>query len=80
MLKLLLDQDFDHRIIRGLLKRVPDLDFVTARSLGLSRAHDRTLLIKAAEEGRILLSHDESTMLDHYFALVNQGKRSKAFL
>lgn len=74
MLRLLLDQDFDHRIIRSLVKRVPNLDFATARSLGLNRANDRALLLRAADEGRILLSHDESTMPDHYFALVNQGK------
>lgn len=75
MLKLLLDQDFDHRIIRELIKRIPDLDFTTALELGLSRSHDRSLLLAAAEKGRILLSHDEASMPGHYFDLLNRGEQ-----
>lgn len=47
MLKLLLDQDFDHDIIRGLGKRIPELDYTTAYALGLSGAPDPDLLIAA---------------------------------
>ncbi len=74
MLRLLLDQDFDHDILRGLLKRIPALDFTTAYHLGLSRAGDRKLLLRASEERRILLTHDTRTMPDHYFALLQKGE------
>ena len=74
MLCLLLDQDFNHDIIRGLVLRIPDLDFITALSLGLERADDRRLLLAAARERRILLSHDELSMAGHYWALLNKGK------
>ena len=74
MLRLLLDQDFDHDILRGLLQRVPELDFTTAHRLGLSRAGDRRLLLRAKEEGRILLTHDSRTMANHYFALLQKGE------
>ena len=35
MLRLLVDQDFDQDIIRGLLRRVPGLDAITAHEVGL---------------------------------------------
>lgn len=74
MLRLLLDQDFDHRIIWGLVDRMPDLDYTTAHALGLRKTDDRKLLLRAAIEGRVLLSHDERTMPGHYFALSNRGE------
>jgi|CXWL01.1.fsa_nt_gi hypothetical protein len=74
MLKLLLDQDFDHDIIRGLCQRIPELNYTTAYALGLSDAPDPQLLLRAAAEGRILLTHDELSMPGHFFALINSGE------
>lgn len=36
MLKILIDQDFDHDILRGLIRRLPKVDFVTDFDVGLS--------------------------------------------
>jgi hypothetical protein len=44
MLRLLVDQDFDQDIIRGLLRRVPGLDVVTAYEVGLQEASDPVIL------------------------------------
>ena len=44
MLRLLIDQDLDQVILRGLLLRVPSLDVITARQAGLSAASDPELL------------------------------------
>jgi hypothetical protein len=55
MLRLLIDQDFDHDILRGLMRRVPNLDVVTAHDIGLSAATDPELLAWAAEAGRIII-------------------------
>ena len=74
MLRILLDQDFDHDIVRGLLQRLPDLDFIAALQLGLSRADDRRLLLRVAVERRILLTHDVRTMPGHYFGLLQKGE------
>jgi hypothetical protein len=41
MLRLLIDQDLDHVILRGLLLRVPNLDVITAHQVGLSTASKR---------------------------------------
>ena len=50
MLRLLIDQDLDHDILRGLIRRVPDLEAVTALEIGMSEASDPELLVWAARE------------------------------
>lgn len=65
MLRLLIDQDFNHHVLRGLTARIPALDAVTARQAGLSNAPDPDLLAWAASEDRLLVTHDKKTMPDH---------------
>jgi predicted nuclease of predicted toxin-antitoxin system len=65
MLRLLIDQDLDHVILRGLLLRVPNLDVITAHQVGLSNVPDPELLAWAAEEERIIVTHDRRTMPYH---------------
>ena len=65
MLRLLIDQDLDQVILRGLLLRVPGLDVVTAHQAGLSNASDSDLLAWAAQESRVVISHDRKTMPVH---------------
>lgn len=62
MLKLLADENFDNTIIRGLFRRNSSLDIVRVQDVGLSGADDPTILEWAAEEGRILLTHDVTTI------------------
>lgn len=75
MLWLLIDQDFDQDILRGLLRRVPDLDAVTAYEAGLSEAPDPELLAWAAEQGRIVVTHDRQTMPSHVAAHIAAGEK-----
>jgi predicted nuclease of predicted toxin-antitoxin system len=65
MLRLLIDQDLDHVILRGLLLRVPNLDVITAHQAGLSNASDSEVLAWAAEQERIVITHDRRTMPYH---------------
>ena len=65
MLRLLIDHDLDQDILRGLRRRVPDLDAVTAHEVGKSDAPDHELLAWAAEAGRVLVTHDRRTMPAH---------------
>lgn len=74
MLRLLIDQDLDHDILRGLLRRTPQLDAVTAFELGMEAATDRQLLIRAAQEGRIIVTHDRKTMPTHAADLIGEGQ------
>jgi len=74
MLRLFIDQDLDHDILRGLIRRIPRLDAVTAFEIGMSGATDSQLLSRAAQEGRIIVTHDRKTMPKHAGDLMGAGK------
>ena len=59
------DADLNHRIVLGLRRREPAVDFLDARGGGLISADDATVLRIAAESGRILISHDRKTIPGH---------------
>ena len=59
MLRLAADENFNNNIIRGLLRRQPDLDIVRVQDVGLSGADDPTVLEWAAQEGRVLLTTEK---------------------
>ncbi|HLF11880.1 MAG TPA: DUF5615 family PIN-like protein [Gammaproteobacteria bacterium] len=61
-IRLLADENFNHRIVRGLIRRIPPLDVVSVQEVGLSGASDAEVLSWAATEQRIVLTHDVSTM------------------
>lgn len=62
MLKYAVDEDFNHEIVRGLTLKAPALDILTVQDVDLLEVHDREVLAWAAQEGRILLTHDVKTM------------------
>jgi|SRR5499426_1853327 len=69
-LRFLVDEDFDNDIVRGLLRRLPTLDIVRAQDLELSGTPDPIVLDQAAQDARVLLTHDVSTMTAHAYARV----------
>jgi len=60
------DADFNHKVLRGLRRREPALDFQDAHGGRVIGLPDREVLSIAAEMGRILVSHDRSTMPAHF--------------
>jgi len=74
MLRLLIDENIDHRILRGLLRRIPQLDFIIPARAGLGGLPDPELLRWAAREDRAVLTHDIQTMPDHAKQLMAQGE------
>ncbi len=70
MLRLAADENFNADIVRGLRRRLPELDIVRVQDVGLSGADDPSVLGWAAGESRILLTHDISTLIGHAFARV----------
>ena len=62
MLALAADENFNNDIVRALLRRRDDLDIVRVQDAGLTGADDRRVLEWAASEGRVLLTHDVSTI------------------
>jgi predicted nuclease of predicted toxin-antitoxin system len=67
MIRLLVDEDFNNDILRGLRRRVPDLDAPRVQGIGLTGAGDEAVLAYAAAENRIVLTHDISTMVGHAY-------------
>jgi hypothetical protein len=62
MIKLLADENLDNTIIRGLLRRNPAIDIVRVQDIDLSGEDDPIVLEWAAEQGRVLLTHDVATI------------------
>ncbi|MCI0711667.1 MAG: DUF5615 family PIN-like protein [Chloroflexi bacterium] len=62
MIRFLLDENFNGKIVRGLRSRKPDVDLVRIQDTELSGADDPNVLEWAAQEERILLTHDLDTM------------------
>src|SRR5688572_17166382 len=74
MLRLLIDENIDHRILRGLLRRIPQLDFIIPAHAGLAGMKDSELLRWAALEDRTILTHDIQTMPHFASQLLAQGE------
>jgi predicted nuclease of predicted toxin-antitoxin system len=74
MLRLLSDENFNGDIVRGLLLHRADIELVRVQDVGLSGHDDPALLAWAAENNRILLSHDRTTMPDHAYARATAGQ------
>ena len=64
MLRFLADEDLNNDIVRGLLRRVVDLDIVRVQDVGLRGAEGEAVLAFAVREGRVLVTHDVSTLAD----------------
>lgn len=74
MLRLAADENFNNNIIRGLIRRRPDLDIVRIQDAGLSGANDPAVLEWAANEERILLTHDASTITRYAYERIESGQ------
>jgi predicted nuclease of predicted toxin-antitoxin system len=73
VLRWAIDEDFNGRIVRGLLRRVRTLDLVRIQDVGLSGASDADVLEFAADDKRLLLTHDARTMPLRAYARVMAG-------
>jgi hypothetical protein len=66
ILRLLADADLNGAIISGVIRRNPELDFKRAEDVPLEGLDDQTVLDLAARDQRVLISHDVTTMPDHF--------------
>lgn len=74
--RFLADADLNKAIISGVLRREPTLDFQTAQAAGLREMKDPAVLALAADQQRVLVSHEVGTMPAHFRALRESGKHS----
>ena len=73
MLRLLSDENFRGEILRGLRRRLPDVDVVRVQDVGLAGADDPAILAWAATEGRVLVTHDRNTIPEFAYELIRHG-------
>jgi hypothetical protein len=60
------DADLNEDIVAGVQRRAPEIDFQTADELELANLPDPDVLALAAQEVRILVTHDRRTMPAHF--------------
>ncbi len=60
------DADLNQIIVTGVLRQEPSIDFQTALEAQLQGLTDLEVLAKAAQQGRILVTHDRKTMPRHF--------------
>ena len=73
MIRLAADEDLDHHIVRALRHRMTNVDIVRVQEAELAGAADQQVLAWVAETGRVLVSHDASTMTAAAYARIEGG-------
>ncbi len=74
MLLFLADENLNNDIVRGVLRRKPDLDIIRVQDIGLSGADDPAILEWAAQANRVLLTHDVTTITKYAYDRVRLGQ------
>lgn len=75
MIRFAADENLNSDIIRGIHRRSPKVDVVRVQDAGLSGADDPAVLAWAAEEDRVLLTHDVTTMTRYAYERLKAGRR-----
>ena len=74
------DADLRQPIVTGLKRREPAVDFKAAQESGLTDLDDAAVLGICANEGRLLVSHDVSTMPEHFARFIESQTSSGVIL
>ena len=74
-LKFLADENLFSAIYRGLLRRKPMIDIVRVQDVGLIGADDPAVLAWAADNDRVVLTHDIKTMPEFGYERIAAGKK-----
>jgi hypothetical protein len=74
------DSDLKFAIVTAVRRREPAIDFASAQESALDGLGDPELLDRAASQGRVLVSHDRRTMLNHFRNHLAAGKSSPGLL
>jgi hypothetical protein len=72
-MRLVADENFNGSILRGLIRRLPNLNIVRIQDVGLLHADDPTILAWAADEGRILPTNDVAKVITYAYEQVKDG-------
>ncbi|MCC7207897.1 MAG: DUF5615 family PIN-like protein [Anaerolineae bacterium] len=73
MVRLLADENFNNAVLKGLRAALPDVDVIRVQDTAMYQAPDPDVLEWAAQEGRIVLTHDVDTMVGFAYDRVRAG-------
>ncbi len=73
MIRFVADENFSGILVRGVLAKRSDADIVRAQDTAMLGVSDPALLAWAAEQRRILLTHDVNTMPGFAYKRVKAG-------
>lgn len=74
MIRFLADENLNNDIMRGVNRRNTSIDIVRVQDVGLTGADDPDVLKWAAQENRILLSHDVATITKYAYQRIESGQ------
>jgi hypothetical protein len=78
--RFLADYDFNAEIVDGLLRRESSIDIKTGFEAGLQGVSDPDVLGRAADEGRVLVTHDHRTMPRYFAEFISQRQSPGVFI
>jgi hypothetical protein len=76
VIRFLADADFNHAIVKGCRRQEPAMDFLSANEAKLQGVPDSDVLALAAEQDRVLVTHDRHTMPRHFGEFLMRGRSS----
>ena len=71
---LLIDENFNHRILRGLKRRLPALDYLLVQETEVFQQDDPEVLDWAVVHNRVVITHDVNTMTKYAYARLEAGQ------
>lgn len=74
MLRFLADANFKFPVVKGCRRYEPAMDFLSANEAGLDGIPDPDVLVIAADQNRILVTHDVQTMPRHFGDFLMTGR------
>jgi hypothetical protein len=74
------DADLNAEIVAGVRRREPGIDFQTAEEANLRGLPDQSVLVLAAQEHRILVTHDRRTMPRHFADFIRHRTSPGVFI
>lgn len=74
MLLFAADENFNNDILRGIRRRNSNIDIVRVQDVGLSGADDPTVLEWAAQQNRVLITHDARTITRYAYERVQADR------
>ncbi len=74
------DADLNQAIVTGLLLRESTIDFQTAFAAGLEGVKDLDVLAIAAQQMRVLVSHDRKTMPSEFAEFITTNQSAEVII